>query len=80
MGVGRNQLVGIHFERGIEHIISVLATLKAGAAYLPLDTGYSKERMQFVLADSAAKIVLADIEHVSCGAQGIVSPLMLSIL
>ena len=39
-------------------LIAILATLKAGAAYVPLDPSYPDERLEFVLNDTQAKVVL----------------------
>ncbi|TAE52225.1 MAG: non-ribosomal peptide synthetase, partial [Nostocales cyanobacterium] len=45
LGVGTDSIVGIYIERSLEMIIGILATLKAGSAYLPIDTEYPKERV-----------------------------------
>src|SRR5204863_1285903 len=58
LGVGRDTRVGICFERSIEMVVGVLATLKAGAAYLPLDPEYPAERLRFMLSDSSCAVVL----------------------
>ena len=58
MGVGPEQLVGLHLERSPHMIVALLATLKAGAAYLPLDPDYPAERLDFMLADSGAPVLL----------------------
>ncbi|MFP5390880.1 MAG: amino acid adenylation domain-containing protein, partial [Gammaproteobacteria bacterium] len=52
-GAGRDTLVALCLERGIEMVVALLATLKAGAAYLPLDPAYPQERLAGMLADSA---------------------------
>ena len=54
-GVGPDQIVAILLERSIEMIVSVLAVLKAGAAYLPLDRDYPSSRLEFMVSDSQAK-------------------------
>jgi amino acid adenylation domain-containing protein len=56
--VGPDAIVGISIERSFDMAIAVLAVLKAGAAYLPLDPSYPKERLQFMLQDSRATILL----------------------
>jgi amino acid adenylation domain-containing protein len=58
-GVRPGELVGLCFERSPELVVALLAVLKAGAAYLPLDPSYPAERLAFALADSAVRIVLA---------------------
>ena len=56
--IGPESLVGIALERSIEMVVALLAILKAGAAYLPLDPQYPTERLQFMLSDSNAKLLL----------------------
>lgn len=51
-------LVGLCMDRSIDMIISLLAILKAGAAFLPLDPYYPKERLNYILEDSDARIIL----------------------
>ena len=58
LGVGRESLVGICVERSIEMLVAVLATLKAGAAYVPLDPAYPKDRLAFMLNDSGIRVLL----------------------
>ncbi|MCX7807589.1 MAG: LLM class flavin-dependent oxidoreductase, partial [Deltaproteobacteria bacterium] len=50
--------VAIFLPRSIEMVIGVLATWKAGAAYLPVDPSYPEERIVFYLEDSEAKLIL----------------------
>jgi fengycin family lipopeptide synthetase D len=59
-GIKPNQRVGIFFERSIEMIIAIMGTLKAGGAYLPIDTEYPSERIKYLLEDSNSKLVLTD--------------------
>ncbi|HKU77526.1 MAG TPA: amino acid adenylation domain-containing protein, partial [Pyrinomonadaceae bacterium] len=58
LGVGPDVVVAILMERSVETIVSVLGVLKAGGAYLLLDPAYPSERRLFMLADSAAQVVL----------------------
>jgi amino acid adenylation domain-containing protein len=58
MGVGRETTVGIMMERSTEMLISVLGTLKAGGAYLPLDPEFPRDRLSFMLADAGARMLL----------------------
>jgi amino acid adenylation domain-containing protein len=62
MGVKPDDRVAICVERGIPLIVAMLATLKAGAAYVPLDPAYPSERLAFMLADSAPVVLLTHIE------------------
>jgi amino acid adenylation domain-containing protein len=59
LGVLPGACVAICMERSITMIVAVLATLKAGAAYLPVDPNYPKERVAFMIADSRADVVLS---------------------
>jgi hypothetical protein len=57
-GIGPEDIVAICLERSFEMIVAILATLKAGAAYLPLDPDYPAERLSFLLEDARAKCIL----------------------
>ena len=58
LGAGPECLVGVFFDRGPDAIAAVLAVLKSGAAYVPLDPEHPKTRIEAILADSRAGIVL----------------------
>ncbi len=57
-GVGPDTPVGIAVERSPEMLVAVLGVLKAGGAYLPLDPAYPKARLQFMLEDAQAPVLL----------------------
>ncbi len=57
-GVGRESIVGIFADKSIEMIIGVLAIVKAGGAYMPIDVAYPESRIEFMLNDSETKILL----------------------
>ncbi len=57
-GLQPNLLVGIFMERSLDMLVGLLGILKAGGAYVPLDPQYPQERLEFILRDSQAKIVL----------------------
>ncbi|HEX7893580.1 MAG TPA: amino acid adenylation domain-containing protein, partial [Terriglobales bacterium] len=59
-GVGPEKLVGIYLERSIEMVVALLAVLKAGGAYIPLDPAYPPERIGFILDDAGVEIVLTE--------------------
>ncbi|MGH9759299.1 MAG: non-ribosomal peptide synthetase, partial [Blastocatellia bacterium] len=58
IGVQAEELVAISMERSVEMVIAVIAVLKASAAYVPLDPAYPKDRLAFMLEDSAVKVLL----------------------
>ncbi len=58
LGVGTNTLVGICVERSLEIVVGLLGILKAGGAFLPLDSEYPRERLQFMIQDSQIKVLL----------------------
>ncbi|HEX7240853.1 MAG TPA: amino acid adenylation domain-containing protein, partial [Longimicrobiaceae bacterium] len=57
-GVGPETRVGVALERGIDAVVALLAVLRAGGVYLPLDPAHPADRLAFVLADSGARVVL----------------------
>jgi amino acid adenylation domain-containing protein len=60
LGVKPESLVGLYVERSVAMVIAMLGVLKAGGAYVPLDPDYPVARLQFMLADTAAKVVISD--------------------
>jgi amino acid adenylation domain-containing protein len=56
LGVERDTLVALSVERSVELVVGILGILKAGGAYLPLDPSYPRDRLDFMLADSRAKL------------------------
>jgi len=57
-GIGPDERVGIYTERSLEMIVGILGVLKSGGAYVPLDPRYPAERIAYMLADAAPRIVL----------------------
>ncbi|RFS84314.1 amino acid adenylation domain-containing protein [Actinomadura spongiicola] len=57
---GRDELVGLVMTRGPEQIIGILATLMAGAAYLPVDAGLPERRRAYMLRDGRVRLVLTN--------------------
>ncbi|HEX6544806.1 MAG TPA: amino acid adenylation domain-containing protein, partial [Bryobacteraceae bacterium] len=58
LGVGPEVICGIHLERSPELVIAILAVLKAGGAYLPLDRSYPAERRAYMMQDAAVPVLL----------------------
>ncbi|MCU0289652.1 MAG: amino acid adenylation domain-containing protein, partial [Acidobacteria bacterium] len=59
-GALTDTIIGIIMERSVEMVISILAAWKSGAAYLPIDPQYPQERIDYMLKDSNAAILLTD--------------------
>ncbi|QJD80156.1 non-ribosomal peptide synthetase [Spirosoma rhododendri] len=57
-GVRQGDIIGVAVDRSPDMLIALLAILRAGAAYLPLDPTYPQDRISFMVADSGAKRVL----------------------
>ncbi|MEO7360285.1 MAG: amino acid adenylation domain-containing protein, partial [Gemmatimonadaceae bacterium] len=58
-GAGRDKLVAVCAERSVELVIALVAIIKSGAAYVPLDPEYPADRLAFMLEDAAAPILIA---------------------
>ena len=62
-GVAPEVLVGILMERSLEMVTAILAVLKAGGAYLPLEPDYPKERLDFMLDDARPAVLLVQSRY-----------------
>jgi amino acid adenylation domain-containing protein len=60
MGAGPGTFVGVCHGRTLELPVALLAVLKSGAAYVPLDPAYPADRIRYILDDAAVRIVLID--------------------
>ncbi|MFD8530672.1 amino acid adenylation domain-containing protein, partial [Streptosporangium canum] len=67
-GAGPDRYVGLSVPRSLDMVVAFLAILKSGAAYLPLDPDYPRDRLAVMLADAAPPIV------VTCAAAGLLPP------
>jgi len=59
LGVGAETVVALYLERGAEMVEAILATLAAGGVYLPLDPAWPRERLEWILEDSGARVVVS---------------------
>jgi amino acid adenylation domain-containing protein len=59
-GAGPGVLVGVCVERSTDLVVAILAILKSGAAYLPLDPQYPEERLALMLEDSAVPLLVSE--------------------
>ena len=61
-GVGRGGFVGIHVDRGVEMVVAVLAVLRSGAAFIPLDPGFPCDRLAYMIEDSGLEVVISSLQ------------------
>ena len=66
-GIGAESRVGVCLERTPELVVALLAVLKAGAAYIPLEPHYPADRITSVLRDADAALLIASTETAACG-------------
>ena len=57
--VGPDTIVGICLDRSLDLIVSILAVLKAGGGYAPLDPSYPQDRLSYMVGESAARVLIA---------------------
>jgi amino acid adenylation domain-containing protein len=78
-GAGPESLVAVVMERSADLVIALLAALKAGAAYLPVDLNYPAERVSYMLADASPAVVVTSTGGLAA-AQGAVDGLASLVL
>ncbi len=66
-GVLPDDIVGVMMERSVQMIIGIIGILKSGGAYLPINPGYPEERIDYMLKDSGAKIMIGRAEERKSG-------------
>ncbi|WP_418959817.1 amino acid adenylation domain-containing protein [Streptomyces tritici] len=71
LGVAPGSVVGVHLPRDTRLVVALLAVLKAGAAYAPLDPGDSATRRSYILSDAGAHVVVTDEPGASALAEGL---------
>ncbi|RYZ56046.1 MAG: hypothetical protein EOP07_13085 [Proteobacteria bacterium] len=62
-GVKKSDFVGVGLERSFDLVIAILAIMKAGAAYVPLDPSMPPARLEYMMSDSKARAVLSTSQH-----------------
>ena len=67
-GIGPGKLVGLALPRGADVVVAMIGILKSGAAYVPLDPMYPRDRLDFMLADSGVDTVVAPRDRGGHGA------------
>jgi natural product biosynthesis luciferase-like monooxygenase protein len=76
-GAGPQTVVGLCLERGADLVVAMLAILKTGAAYLPLDPAYPADRIAYMIEDSGAPLIVASdraVAHLGLDPSRVVSP------
>jgi amino acid adenylation domain-containing protein len=68
-GVGPEVAVALWTERSLEMIVGILAVVKAGGAYLPLDPSHPVDRLTFMISDSAAPVLLTQQRMAAAASQ-----------
>ncbi|WP_075344663.1 non-ribosomal peptide synthetase, partial [Tenacibaculum agarivorans] len=58
-GVEADTLVGICMNRSLEMLVGILGVLKSGGAYVPIDPNYPKDRIDYIIEDTATKLILS---------------------
>lgn len=60
LGAGAEQIVGVHLGRSVHAVTAMLAVLKSGAAYAPLDPAYPADRIALMVADAGISMVITE--------------------
>ncbi|MEV0259674.1 amino acid adenylation domain-containing protein, partial [Streptomyces sp. NPDC050732] len=73
-GVGPEQIIALALPRSVDMVVAILAVLKAGAAYLPMDPDYPRAHLAFMLTDARPALVLTHIHTAALVPQDITTP------
>ena len=69
-GIGVGDVVGVMLDRSPDLLVALIAVLKAGAAYVPIDPDYPHDRIAFMLTDSAARLLITSERYAGRLAHG----------
>jgi natural product biosynthesis luciferase-like monooxygenase protein len=58
LGVGADDMVGVHVERSLDLMVATLGVMKAGAAYVPLDPAFPTDRLNYMIEDAGMRVIL----------------------
>src|ERR1700689_1284554 len=75
-GAGPERVVAVMLERSAELVVALLAVLRTGAAYLPVDPGFPAERIAFMLADADSAVILASAATAAAGAEPVTASVL----
>lgn len=64
-GIKEGELVGIYMERSIEMLVAIVAVLKVGGAYVPINTLYPPKRVEYIVEDAELRVVLVHGDDVN---------------
>lgn len=78
-GAAPGKIVGIHLHRSLDLPVAILAVLKSGAAYLPMDPAFPKERLAWMIEDTQIRLVVTQSELAAAAVAGTehVEPLLI---
>lgn len=62
-GAGTNQQVALCLDRSVEMVVGLLGILKSGAAYVPIDPDYPKDRIRYIIEDAQCKLLVSSAQH-----------------
>jgi amino acid adenylation domain-containing protein len=68
-GVDREDLVGVWALQSSSYIVSVVAVMIAGAAFVPLDPSYPRERLEYLVSDADLRLIVAPPDSLTAAAQ-----------
>jgi len=70
-GVKEGMFVPVWLDRSLEWLVAILGILKTGAAYVPIDPGYPVKRVEYILADTSAEILITDTQRGNLLTEGV---------